>query len=160
MIPPVVGPATVSIPRSRTRSTIAAHRRSVRFGHCRTWNFSRYRGECRPDERTKWPSRNAPDARKSSSTSSGEMPIGSYAAAASMRVHDVTLTLRPDMPTWRGEQLVGIDYLSIEPFGSGKIGHPVHVALLRAGVVIIEGLDLHDVQPGMYEIEIGRASCR
>ncbi len=157
-----------------------------------------------------------------------------------MRVHDVTLTLRPDMPTWPGEQgprieplkrlargdssnvsvvtlgdhtgthvdpphkwletaaigadthrivfktrnsahwtdpaapfdkdfialdetaahwlvrrgvkLVGIDYLSIEPFGSGKIGHPVHVALLRAGVVIIEGLDLHDVQPGTYEI--------
>jgi len=52
----------------------------------------------------------------------------------------------------RGVKLVGIDYLSIEPFGSGKIGHPVHVALLRAGVVIIEGLDLHDVQPGTYEI--------
>ncbi|MBI2983761.1 MAG: cyclase family protein [Chloroflexi bacterium] len=52
----------------------------------------------------------------------------------------------------RGVKLVGIDYLSIEPFGSGKIGHPVHVALLRAGVVIVEGLDLHDVQPGMYEL--------
>jgi len=49
-------------------------------------------------------------------------------------------------------KLVGIDYLSIEPFGSGKIGHPVHIALLRAGVVIIEGLDLHAVDPGAYEL--------
>jgi len=55
----------------------------------------------------------------------------------------------------RGIKLVGIDYLSIEPFGSGKIGHPVHVALLRAGVVIIEGLDLHDVKPGPYEVVCG-----
>ncbi|MBI2983748.1 MAG: cyclase family protein, partial [Chloroflexi bacterium] len=52
----------------------------------------------------------------------------------------------------RGMKLVGIDYLSIEPFGSGRIGHPVHVALLRAGVVIVEGLDLHEGTPGMYEI--------
>jgi arylformamidase len=52
----------------------------------------------------------------------------------------------------RGMKLVGVDYLSVEPFGSGKIGHPVHVALLRASVVIIEGLDLHDVTPGIYEI--------
>ena len=55
----------------------------------------------------------------------------------------------------RGIRLVAIDYLSIEPFGSGKIGHPVHVALLRAGVVIIEGLDLHDVKPGPYEVVCG-----
>jgi arylformamidase len=52
----------------------------------------------------------------------------------------------------RGVKLVGIDYLSIEPFGSGKIGHPVHVALLRANVVIVEGLDLHAIEPGQYEI--------
>ncbi len=51
-----------------------------------------------------------------------------------------------------GVKLVGVDYLSIEPFGSGRIGHPVHVALLGAGVVIIEGLDLHEVDPGAYEI--------
>lgn len=51
-----------------------------------------------------------------------------------------------------GAKLVGVDYLSVEPFGSGRIGHPVHVALLRASVVIVEGLDLHDVAPGSYEI--------
>lgn len=55
----------------------------------------------------------------------------------------------------QGIRLVGIDDLSIEPFGSGKIGHPVHVALLRAGVVIVEGLDLHDVKPGPYELMCG-----
>lgn len=51
-----------------------------------------------------------------------------------------------------GAKLVGVDYLSVEPYGSGKIGHPVHVALLRASVVIVEGLDLHQVAPGDYEI--------
>ncbi|MDE3111615.1 MAG: cyclase family protein [Chloroflexota bacterium] len=54
-----------------------------------------------------------------------------------------------------GVKLVGIDYLSIEPFGSGKIGHPVHHALLRAQVVIIEGLDLRDVAAGAYELFCG-----
>jgi arylformamidase len=52
----------------------------------------------------------------------------------------------------RGALLVGIDYLSIEPYGSGAKGHPVHKALLRKGIVIVEGLDLHDVAPGEYEI--------
>lgn len=54
-----------------------------------------------------------------------------------------------------GVRLVGVDYLSVEPFGSGKLGHPVHVALLRAGVVIVEGLDLHAVEPGAYELFCG-----
>jgi arylformamidase len=48
--------------------------------------------------------------------------------------------------------LVGVDYLSVEPFGSSPKGHPVHKALLRKGVVIIEGLDLHAVDPGDYQI--------
>jgi arylformamidase len=48
--------------------------------------------------------------------------------------------------------LVGIDYLSIEPFGSSPKGHPVHKALLRKGVVIVEGLDLHEVEPGEYDL--------
>lgn len=52
----------------------------------------------------------------------------------------------------RGLRLVGVDYLSVEPFGSGKIGHPVHVTLLGAEIVIIEGLDLSDVGAGDYEL--------
>ena len=31
-------------------------------------------------------------------------------------------------------------------------GAPAHHALLRAGVVIIEGLNLRDVAPGAYEL--------
>jgi arylformamidase len=51
-----------------------------------------------------------------------------------------------------GAVLVGVDYLSVEPFGSSPKGHPVHKTLLRRGAVIIEGLDLHQVEPGDYEI--------
>lgn len=50
----------------------------------------------------------------------------------------------------RGVQLVGIDYLSIEKFKAA--GAPTHRALLGAGVVVIEGLDLSAVAPGDYEV--------
>jgi arylformamidase len=46
--------------------------------------------------------------------------------------------------------LVGIDYLSIEAFGS--TGHPVHMELLTHDVLILEGADLAAVQPGRYEL--------
>jgi arylformamidase len=49
----------------------------------------------------------------------------------------------------RGIRLVGADYLSIAPFGNPT---PTHVALLAAGVVIVEGLDLRDVEPGSYDL--------
>jgi len=52
----------------------------------------------------------------------------------------------------RGMRLVGIDYLSIEPFGSGDIGNPTHKTLLGAGVVILEGLDLAGVESGAWEV--------
>lgn len=48
-----------------------------------------------------------------------------------------------------GIQLVGIDYLSIEPFNSEGEGHRI---LLQAGTVILEGLDLSDVEPGNFEL--------
>jgi arylformamidase len=51
-----------------------------------------------------------------------------------------------------GVELVGIDYLSIEPQGPEKAGYPVHMTLLRAGVVIVETLDLRSVDPGEYEL--------
>ena len=49
-----------------------------------------------------------------------------------------------------GIKLVGIDYLSIEPFDAQD--HPAHHALLGAGVVIVEGLDLSEVPAGEYEM--------
>jgi len=48
-----------------------------------------------------------------------------------------------------GVRLVGADYLSIAPFGDPT---PTHVALLGAGVVIVEGLDLRAVEPGRYDL--------
>jgi arylformamidase len=50
----------------------------------------------------------------------------------------------------QGAKLVGIDYLSIERFKSKT--HETHVALLSKGIVILEGLDLREVTPGIYEL--------
>jgi arylformamidase len=47
-------------------------------------------------------------------------------------------------------KLVGVDYLSVEEFGSKD--HAVHIALLEKEVVILEGLDLREVPPGDYEL--------
>jgi arylformamidase len=49
-----------------------------------------------------------------------------------------------------GIKLVGWDYLSLEKFGSRDF--PSHHALLGAGVLVVEGLDLSQVEPGEYEL--------
>jgi arylformamidase len=49
----------------------------------------------------------------------------------------------------RGAVLVAADYLSVAPFGEPG---PTHHALLDAGVVIVEGLDLRAVEPGPYDL--------
>jgi arylformamidase len=50
----------------------------------------------------------------------------------------------------QGVKVVGVDYLSVEQFK--KPGAPAHRALLSHGVVIIEGLNLSDVEAGLYEM--------
>jgi len=60
-----------------------------------------------------------------------------------------------DLPAARwlveqGIKLVGIDYLSIEKYGSEK--HETHLALLSHSVVILEGLNLTGITPGKYEL--------
>jgi len=50
----------------------------------------------------------------------------------------------------RGVKLVGVDYLSVEAYGSTEF--PVHDTLLGAGVVIIETLNLSEVAAGDYEL--------
>lgn len=50
----------------------------------------------------------------------------------------------------QGVKVVGIDYVSVEQFK--KAGAPAHHALLSHGVVIIEGLNLAEVDAGMYEM--------
>lgn len=49
-----------------------------------------------------------------------------------------------------GMKLVGIDYLSVEKFGSGDFA--THITLLEKEIVIIEGLDLREVSAGDYEL--------
>lgn len=49
-----------------------------------------------------------------------------------------------------GVKVLGVDYLSVEEFK--KPGAPAHKALLGAGTVVIEGLNLRDVEPGIYEM--------
>jgi arylformamidase len=48
-----------------------------------------------------------------------------------------------------GVRLVGVDYLSVAPF---KNSGPTHHILLKAGMVILEGVDLSAVEPGVYDL--------
>ena len=50
----------------------------------------------------------------------------------------------------RGVKLVGVDYLSVEEFK--KPGAPAHHVLLASGTIVIEGLNLRDVEPGVYDL--------
>ena len=50
----------------------------------------------------------------------------------------------------RGVRLVGFDYLSVDGYPSDET--PVHRELLGAGLVIVEGLDLSGVTPGVYQL--------
>lgn len=50
----------------------------------------------------------------------------------------------------RGIKLVGIDYLSIQMFRDAE---PLtHRILLEAGVIILEGLNLQGIDPGVYQL--------
>lgn len=49
----------------------------------------------------------------------------------------------------RGVQLVGVDYLGVAPFNDVI---PTHQILLKAGVVILEGLNLAMVEDGRYNL--------
>ena len=49
----------------------------------------------------------------------------------------------------RGVRLVGVDYLSVAPFDDARVTHEI---FLKAGVVIVEGLDLSEVSQGGYEL--------
>ena len=47
-------------------------------------------------------------------------------------------------------RLVGIDYLSIDPADAADL--PAHRALLAAGVLVVEGLDLRDADAGEWSL--------
>src|SRR6202007_3473643 len=49
-----------------------------------------------------------------------------------------------------GVKVGGVDYLSVEAFKTP--GAPAHHVLLGAGTIGIEGLNLRDVDPGIYDM--------
>lgn len=49
----------------------------------------------------------------------------------------------------RGVKLIGIDYFSIAPFGDSV---PTHQILLKQEVIVLEGINLSAVSPGMYQL--------
>lgn len=61
--------------------------------------------------------------------------------------------LAPDLPAWlaeRGVGLVGLDVPSVDAPDSKELA--LHHALDRAGILILENLDLRGVEPGCYEL--------
>ncbi len=68
------------------------------------------------------------------------------------RFHEDLVAVAEDGAEWlvaRGVRLVGVDYLSVAPFGAGV---PTHRVLLEAGVIPVEGLNLSGVTPGLYTL--------
>ena len=62
------------------------------------------------------------------------------------------VAITADAARWvvdRGMLLLGNDYLSVQRFSDGPETHEV---LLRAGVVLLEGIDLTDADPGPWEL--------
>jgi arylformamidase len=49
----------------------------------------------------------------------------------------------------RGIRLVGVDYLSVAPYGNSG---PTHRTLLQAGVIPVEGLNFNGVKEGRYHL--------
>ena len=66
--------------------------------------------------------------------------------------HENFVAVTEDGADWlvqRGIQLVGVDYLSVAPYGDSV---PTHKVVLQAGVVVVEGLDLSAVPRGFYDL--------
>jgi len=62
------------------------------------------------------------------------------------------VALLPDAAAWIVEhriRLVGIDYLSVQRYGDDPETHRI---LMRAGIAILEGLDLSQASPGTYRL--------
>jgi arylformamidase len=58
-----------------------------------------------------------------------------------------------DVPAWlqkNGVKLLGLDLPSVDEIDSKSL--PNHHALARAGIAIVESLDLSDVAPGIYQL--------
>ena len=73
-----------------------------------------------------------------------------YWARGETEFHTDYVGVGPDAAEWLVKKkiaLVGVDYLSVAPWKESK---PTHEILLKAGVVVVEGLNLSAVKPGLY----------
>ena len=62
------------------------------------------------------------------------------------------VALTEDAARWvveNGIRLIGVDYLSVQRYGDGAATHQI---LLEAGVVVVEGLNLCEVEAGFCEL--------
>ncbi len=50
----------------------------------------------------------------------------------------------------RKAKLVGVDYMTVDEWGTTE--YPAHYALLGAGILILEGIDLSNIESGTYEL--------
>jgi arylformamidase len=63
------------------------------------------------------------------------------------------VSLSKDAARWlvnKGIKLLGVDYLSVEPFDAAEPA--VHRTLLEGGVIVVEGLNLSQVAEGRYQL--------
>jgi arylformamidase len=75
-----------------------------------------------------------------------------YWARGDSEFHTDFVAIDPTGAQWlvdRGLELVGVDYLSVAPW---KESRPTHQILLKAGVVVVEGLNLSKIKPGRYDL--------
>jgi arylformamidase len=75
-----------------------------------------------------------------------------YWAKDDKEFHTEFVGIAPSGAEWlvdRRVELIGVDYLSVAPW---KESRPTHQILLKAGIVIVEGLNLSKVKPGRYEL--------
>ena len=75
-----------------------------------------------------------------------------YWANADATFHEDFVPVRPSGATWlveHGVRLVGVDYLSVAPYDDGVTTHRI---LLEAGVIPVEGLNMTDIEPGLYQL--------
>jgi len=75
-----------------------------------------------------------------------------YWAHGDTEFHTDYVGVGNDAAEWLVERkvaLVGVDYLSVAPW---KESHPTHETLLKAGVVVVEGLNLAAIEPGRYQL--------
>jgi arylformamidase len=73
-------------------------------------------------------------------------------AAGETHFYEEYVAVTADGAQWlvdAGVQLVGVDYLSVAPFTAVVECHQI---LLKASIIPVEGLNLHGVPPGLYQL--------